>query len=73
MARPRVFGWDATKLADLSFAELEALRQAVITDPANANPEHTAGRSIYLYTTSARRKLDALAWAVTYKLADLSK
>ena len=62
--------WKATKLADAySLAELETLRQSVVGDPRSANPAHAAGKSVYLYTAAARRKLDALAWAVTYRLA----
>ncbi len=47
------------------------MRDAVTSDPKNANPEHAAGRSIYLYTPAARKRLDELAWAVTYKLRQL--
>jgi hypothetical protein len=67
--RPRVYGWKATKLCDLSFEELNELREMVVNDPKSANPDHARG-SIYLYTREANRKLDALAWAVTYKLAE---
>lgn len=63
------YGWRATKLADAySLEELDALRRDVESDPASANPDHAQGRSIYLFTKQARKKLDALAWAVTYKL-----
>jgi hypothetical protein len=55
-------------LSEYSFAALREMRSAVIGDPANANPAHAAGRDIHLYTKSARKKLDALAWAVTYRL-----
>jgi len=65
-----VFGWDAARLSDLPLPALVELRAFIVENPANANPEHAAGRSIYLYTPSARRKLDALAWAVTHKLAN---
>lgn len=65
---PRNYGWRAHLLADHSFTDLELLRQIVMRDPKSANPEHAAGKSIFLYTKSARRKLDALAWAVTTKL-----
>lgn len=63
-----VFGWKAHKLADLPMAALVQLREEIISDPANANPDYAAGRSIYLYTPAARKRLDALAWAVTYRL-----
>lgn len=64
--KPRNFGWKAWKLADLSFAELNELRESVTNDPANRNPPG----SFWLYTPKARKKLDALAWAVTYKLRE---
>lgn len=64
--------WDAVRLSDLSFAELEALRRQIIDDPANANPEHATG-SIDLYSKAARAKLDALGWAVFYKQQEKSK
>ncbi len=60
-------GWKAHKLADLEMEQLNSLRIAVETDPASANPNR---RSIYLYTPAARKKLDALAWAVTHKLKE---
>lgn len=66
MSRPHTFGWKAWKLADLSFAELNELREGVQNDPKNQNPPG----SFYLYTPAARRKLDALAWAVTHKLRE---
>jgi hypothetical protein len=64
----RNFGWDAPKLSDLSLDELNELRLSVTNDPASRNPDHLAGKSIYIHSKSARRKLDALAWAVTIKL-----
>lgn len=64
-----VLGWCPVKLSDAySFDQLNALRLEV--EAAGANPEHAAGRSINLYTPAARRKLDALAWAVTHKLKE---
>lgn len=68
-----VFGWQAPKLADLSFEQINELRLAVVADPASANPAHKAGKSIYLYTKSAMKKLDALAWAVFYKKQEASR
>jgi hypothetical protein len=62
------FGWKAPQLSDLSFEDLNTLREQVTSDPANHNPAHASGKSIRIYTRSAERKLDALAWAVTYKL-----
>lgn len=66
--RRKVFGWSAPKLSDAyTLAELEEIRQEIISDPANLNPEQN---SIYIYCKQARRKLDALAWAVTYRLGE---
>lgn len=61
---PRNFGWKAHKLAEHSLEDLGRLRLAVEQDPASANPDRS---SIYLYSKAARRKLDALAWAVYHK------
>lgn len=63
-----VFGWQAWRLSDHSFEDLNALR--LIVESEGANPAHAAGNSIYLYTPEARRKLDALAWAVSVKLKE---
>lgn len=63
-------GWKPVDLyRNLSIGQLGELRAAVEGDPASANPAHARG-SIYLYTPSARRKLDAIAWAITYHLQD---
>lgn len=69
MSRLRCYGWNAPKLSELTFEELNILRESVTNDPNNADPAYSRG-GIYLYKKSARRKLDALAWAVTYKLAE---
>lgn len=62
-----VFGWDAVKLADAyTSAELAAAIVEVHADPAAANPEHASGRSIELYTKAAKKRTDALAWAIFY-------
>lgn len=50
-----------------SLEELAAMREAVVTDPANRN---TQPGSIYLFSPKARKKLDELAWAVRYHLDD---
>lgn len=65
-----VLGWSPTRLSDYSFEQLNTLRREVESDPASANPGHAAGTSINLYTPAARRRLDALAWAVTHKLKE---
>ncbi|MBO9710533.1 MAG: hypothetical protein J7521_20220 [Caulobacter sp.] len=71
MAYPvATFGWNQAKLSEHSFDDLERLRQAIVNDPASANRAHAAGKSIYLHTPAARRKLDAIAWAVTTKLRE---
>lgn len=65
-----VLGWDAVRLSDsYTLAELNTLRGEVESDPASANPGHAKG-SINIFTKAARRRLDALAWAVTYKLRE---
>lgn len=65
-----VYGWDPVELyRNLDLVALNDLREAICADPANTNPAHARG-DIYLYTKSARRKLDALSWAVTYHLMD---
>lgn len=66
-----VLGWQAVRLSNAySLDQLNTLRLEVQGDPEAANPAHAAGRDINLYTKGARRKLDALAWAVTHKLAE---
>jgi hypothetical protein len=61
-------GWDAVALyRGLTLAQLGELRAAVEADPG-----HASG-SIWLYKPSARRKLDAISWAVTYHLQDLKQ
>jgi hypothetical protein len=66
-----VMGWDAVKLSAYSLEQLQELREAVTNDPKNANPDHATGKSIYLYTKAARDRLDALGWAITYKLKEM--
>lgn len=64
-----VLGWSATRLSDAyTFEQLNSLRLEV--EAAGANPRHATGQEINLYTPAARRKLDALAWAVTHKLKE---
>jgi hypothetical protein len=67
MAKIKCYGWKATALAsNLTIEELTALMKQVTDDPNNQNPKG----SFWLYTKSASRKLDAIGWAITYKLAD---
>lgn len=66
----KTFGWNQARLSDHSMEDLQALRRAVEEDPASANPQHATGQSIYLFTPEARRKLDAIAWAIATKLRE---
>lgn len=69
--RLRTFGWDACKLSDAyTRRELGEIMTALAEDPANRNPEHAAGRSIHIYTNAARKKMDAVAWAIHYRLRE---
>jgi hypothetical protein len=70
----KTYGWDAVKLSNAyGLPELELLRQQLVTDPANQNPQHrptgVSGGSIYLYTPATRKKLDKLAYAVQFVLS----
>ncbi|AQT06662.1 hypothetical protein [Acetobacter persici] len=66
-----VFGWDPVKLyQNYSTSELVKMKQEIEAKPENLNPQHLEGTSIYIYTKSARKKLDALSWAISYHLAD---
>lgn len=70
MTRPKCYNWKPTQMSEhLNMGELLALRKSVEDDPESKNPAHTAGNSIYLYTPAARRRLDAISWAITYQLA----
>lgn len=60
-----VFGWDACKLSRLTFEQLHELRHRIETDPKNWNYI-----GCYLFIPTARRKLDKLAWSITYKLQE---
>lgn len=70
----RTYGYDAVKMSDgLTMDELTALAERLKADPDNANPLHASGKSIYLYTKATHRRLDAIAWAITYKLQEQCK
>ncbi len=61
------YEWKAWRLANAySFAELNRLREEVEGNPTSKEKPG----SLWIYTRAARRKLDAIAWAVTYKLAE---
>ena len=67
----KTFGFDSTKLANnYTFEQLNELRKKIENDPQSQNPDYSKG-SIYLYSPKARKKLDNIAWAVTYKLRRL--
>lgn len=69
MSRILTFGWNAARLADHSFDDLRRLREQIEADPRNRNPVGT----LWIYTKAAQKKLDAIAWAITYKLAEARK
>lgn len=57
---------DSVKLyTKYSIAELQEMEKKIKEDPKN----QLTGQ-FYLYTPSARKKLDAIAWAITYHLRD---
>lgn len=58
------------RYSKLTMYELQAARVAIEADPENANPEHAAGTSIYLYKPAACSKLEAIAWAITARLRE---
>jgi hypothetical protein len=53
-------------MSELSYEEINTLRAEIEDDPKN----HEKSGNFYLFTPAARKKLTALAWAVTYKLAE---
>lgn len=53
---------DSTKLAKLSFEELRQMQHEVQESGKN-DPG-----SFYIYTAKTRKKLDDIAWAISYKL-----
>ena len=66
------YGWNAPRLADAyTLEELTALRLEVEAEPKNRNPVDANGRpikTIWIYTKPAQKKLDAIAWAITFKI-----
>lgn len=74
----RNFGWDAVKLADLSMDDLRILRaqvEAEHANPFNAQDRYTENGqpTLNLYDKKGRKKLEALSWAVTYKLQESAR
>lgn len=53
------------RLARLTMEELLALQKAITDAEKTRLP---GAGNIYLYSPKARRKLDAIAWAITYKM-----
>lgn len=50
-------------------AALQALRVAVEQDPANRE----APGGLHLYTPKARKRLEAIAWAIYYHMKDTTQ
>lgn len=48
-----------------SVEELTAMQAAIQDDPENCNQR---GNSVYVYRKVARRKLDAIAWAISFHI-----
>jgi len=76
--RLKNFGWDAVKLSDYSLEQLAELRRQVEAEHANPFDEQSrytenGQPTIHLYDAKGRKKLDALAWAVTYRLQEASR
>ena len=60
---------DAVKLyKKYTIEELQKMMEDIQNDPKNK----TTGE-LYLYTKSARKKTDAISWAIAYHLKDLRK
>ena len=56
---------EQTRLARKSMTELLEMQRAIQNDPAN---RETIPHSLHLYRLNARRRLEAIAWAITYKI-----
>lgn len=72
----RTYGYNRVKMAEnLTLEQLTVLADSLRNDPKNANPLRADGRSgsIWLFTKATHKSLDAIAWAVTYKLAEKRK
>ena len=63
----KVFRWHPVELfRHYSREELRALQRALEQDPKNRNPEYVNGRSLFIYSEKAGRKLNAVGWALNY-------
>lgn len=54
------------KFTNMSMEELIALRKKIEGDPKSKNPKG----GFNIYTKAAKKKLDDIAWAITYKLQE---
>jgi hypothetical protein len=57
----------ANTLHACSMEELLAKQRAIMNDPANRNPDP---HGLWLYAPAALGKLNAIAWAITARLAE---
>ena len=55
---------NSVKLSYKSFEELNVLRLSIENNPKNK----TQGTSFHIMIPTARKKLEAIAWAITYKM-----
>jgi hypothetical protein len=60
------FVTEQKRLAKLSMDELLELRNRIEKDPKSK--EGLPEGSLWLFNAKARKRLDAIAWAITYKL-----
>lgn len=64
---------DFKHLAPLSMEQLTDLQRSIMDDPKSRNPEHLAGKSIYIYNKQAKAKLDRLAQEISYRIGQNAK
>lgn len=61
----KTYGYDRVRLADAyTVEELVSMAQDIRDDPAN---QQDGQKHLYIYTASARRKLDNLSYAIRYR------
>lgn len=66
----RTYGYDSVKLANAyTTLELVELRRFVENEVKNLDPAFQKG-SLYKFTKNARKKLNNIDWAITYKLSE---
>lgn len=62
----KVYGWDSVKLAEAyTLAELAELRDKVEAEHRLPKPD-----GIWIYDKRGRQKLQKIAWAVRYRMAE---